>query len=404
MYRVTARTEARRAYPAHEGARSTNGSGSFSKLAWGRATVGLLCLAVLGLPAPLHAGFLDQFEDPVDGEFDASNWLVDRHGLLPVPIIITEPAVGYGGGLALVYFHKRKKVAREPGADDAPAKWHPPSVSAVFGLGTENGTWAAGGYHLGIWRDDTIRYRGAAGYADVNIAFYRDSRALDFNIATPILSQELDFRVGKSDFFLGGRYFFTSTTATRESGPPGLLPDAVDTRVGGLGLVTRYDNRDNIFSPNRGQDLALIGTFYDPALGGSTTWQELDFQIHSFHQPHERLVLGLRLDGSHTWGDVPFFSLPYVDLEGIPAMRYQGNGAGQGEARARWRAWRRWSLVGFFGLGWTTGADATDSGPFPAGGGGIRYLLARKLGLQVGIDVARGPEDTAFYIIVGNAW
>ena len=77
---------------------------------------------------------------------------------------------------------------------------------------------------------------------------------------------------------------------------------------------------------------------------------------------------------------------------------------GRGRLAARWRAWKRWSLVGFFGVGWTTGADATDNGPFPAGGGGFRYLLARKLGLQVGIDVARGPEDTAFYIIVGNAW
>ena len=39
-----------------------------------------------------------------------------------------------------------------------------------------------------------------------------------------------------------------------------------------------------------------------------------------------------------------------------------------------------------------------------AGGMGFRYRLARKLGLQVGTDVARGPEDTAVYLIVGSAW
>jgi hypothetical protein len=37
-------------------------------------------------------------------------------------------------------------------------------------------------------------------------------------------------------------------------------------------------------------------------------------------------------------------------------------------------------------------------------GFGFRYLIARLYGLRVGIDVARGPEDWAFYIQVGNAW
>ena len=39
-----------------------------------------------------------------------------------------------------------------------------------------------------------------------------------------------------------------------------------------------------------------------------------------------------------------------------------------------------------------------------AGGVGFRYRLARKMGMQAGVDVARGPEDTAFYLTIGNAW
>jgi hypothetical protein len=34
----------------------------------------------------------------------------------------------------------------------------------------------------------------------------------------------------------------------------------------------------------------------------------------------------------------------------------------------------------------------------------MRYLIARKLGLYAGIDVARGPEDTVVYVQVGSAW
>jgi hypothetical protein len=35
---------------------------------------------------------------------------------------------------------------------------------------------------------------------------------------------------------------------------------------------------------------------------------------------------------------------------------------------------------------------------------GFRYLIARRLGIYMGIDIARGPEETAFYIQAGSAW
>ena len=361
----------------------------------------LLCVGAFTHPAMSRAGFMDQFMDPTDGQFDTSDWLLKKQGFLPVPIVITEPAVGYGGGAALVFFHRKQGVDYDP---DGPAPRRlPPNVTAVFGAATENGTWAAGGMHFGSWREDHIRYLGGAGYANVNVSFFRGGRSLEFNIEAPLIFQDIEFRLGDSDFFLGGRYQFSDVTATLETGLPNLLPSR-NSRIGGLGLVTRFDSRDNIFTPNRGQDATLVGNFYAPALGGTSTWQELEYKLRSFHPLGDRVVLSLRFDGASTWGDVPFYTLPFVRLEGIPTLRYQGNSAGAGEARARWRFYKRWSVVGFFGLGWTAGDRATDDGPFPAGGGGFRYFLARKLGLEAGIDVARGPETTAFYIIVGNAW
>ncbi len=35
---------------------------------------------------------------------------------------------------------------------------------------------------------------------------------------------------------------------------------------------------------------------------------------------------------------------------------------------------------------------------------GFSISPARKLGLQSGIDIARGPEDTSIYPTVGSAW
>ena len=46
--------------------------------------------------------FMDSLIDPDDGWLDGSKFLLEYpYGVLPVPIIITEPAVGNGLGLAL---------------------------------------------------------------------------------------------------------------------------------------------------------------------------------------------------------------------------------------------------------------------------------------------------------------
>ncbi|HET9023857.1 MAG TPA: hypothetical protein VFN64_04755 [Burkholderiaceae bacterium] len=42
----------------------------------------------------------DRYVDPEDGQFDFSEYLLMFRGLLGVPIIITEPALGCGSGLA----------------------------------------------------------------------------------------------------------------------------------------------------------------------------------------------------------------------------------------------------------------------------------------------------------------
>ena len=36
--------------------------------------------------------------------------------------------------------------------------------------------------------------------------------------------------------------------------------------------------------------------------------------------------------------------------------------------------------------------------------GFVRYLIARAVGLYVGLDYARSEDDEAFYIQVGNGW
>jgi hypothetical protein len=310
----------------------------------------------------------------VDGAFDTSHWLLNKRGFLPVPIIITEPTIGYGGGAALLWFHRSKRdKERAEAAPDEPLGL-PPSISFAFGFGTENETWGAGGGHFGTWFDDRVRYLGAAAYTSANLDFYIAGRSLDYNLEGVYVFQQLQFRLGKSDFFLGPRYQFSKFDSTFEFDiGPGGLEAGFTQENSALGVIARYDSRDNILAPSRGQDFKIIGDFFSESLGGSTEHQKLQTELISYHPLPGKLNLGVRVAG---------------------------------EFELRWNVYERWSLVGFFGVGWTAGprSDRNDPGAIPAGGGGIRYLIARLIGFQVGVDVAASAADTTFYIQAGNSW
>lgn len=93
---------------------------------------------------------MDQFKDPQDGRLDASQYILDNTtGFLPVPVIVNDPAIGAGGGAALLFFHesedrKQKRLSGEMVADI------PTSVSGVVGVATSNGTKVLGAFTPGI--------------------------------------------------------------------------------------------------------------------------------------------------------------------------------------------------------------------------------------------------------------
>ncbi|RLD48217.1 MAG: hypothetical protein DRI88_03980, partial [Bacteroidetes bacterium] len=63
-------------------------------------------------------------------------------------------------------------------------------------------------------------------------------------------------------------------------------------------------------------------------------------------------------------------------------------------------------VLGFGGYGRTFfySNDRKQGSNSWSAGTGFRYLIARLLGLRMGIDVAKGPDDWAFYVVFGSAW
>ena len=87
-------------------------------------------------------------------------------------------------------------------------------------------------------------------------------------------------------------------------------------------------------------------------------------------------------------------------------MRYQGETVGVAEAEFRWNFTTRWSVILFGGVGEAQSADfvAASEDTVYSKGVGFRYFIARRFGAHAGVDIAKGPEDTALYITFGQAW
>jgi hypothetical protein len=358
-------------------------------------------------------GFVEDLIDPDDGWLDGSKFLLDYpYAVLPVPIVITEPAIGTGLGVAAVHFHD----AREDTPDDeldSHGRTIPRSISAVALGATDNDTWFVGGGHFGFYRQGSIRYEGLAGYADVYLDFYGtldepNSNGLSFNAEAYIFNQVLAFRLGESNWFAGGAYRFMSTDSRFDLGEdiPGVDNDALESDNAAVAAVLIYDSLDNQFTPKSGilSDLQLAR--FDEAVGGDYNYNQYTWLNQAFVPLSESWVLGLRLDADMVSGSLPFYAKPYIEMKGIPALRYQGTKIVTAEARLNWEIHPRWQLAAFVGAGRAADDidDLSNASSRVSRGAGFRYMGIRKLGLNMGLDFAKGPEEEVVYISFGTRW
>jgi len=368
-----------------------------------------LASALATTPATGHAaGWFDQLKDPDDGEFDLSDWLLDRKGFLPVPIVITEPAVGFGGGVMATFFRESIREAASRTTEDG--RLTPPDIYAIGGAATENGTWMGMAGGMVTFGDGRYRWRGGIMRTSVTLDFYGiggQGRPLGYTLDGWTSVQHGMVRLGDSDVWLVARWNYLDLTNRFDvEGAPasGNLERA--SRASGLGLSVEVDTRDNIFTPSRGWTGSLDATFYDPDWGSDTRFQSYRGHAFMYFPVGREFVIAGRIDARVAEGRVPFYLLPFVDLRGVPAARLQDTRTGVLETEVRWNVTRRWAAIGFVGAGKAWGAvhsfsDGTDTTAY---GVGFRYLIAKRLGLYVGLDVARSTQDRAIYIQVGSAW
>jgi hypothetical protein len=350
---------------------------------------------------------LAKFFDPKDGQLDLSALLEDPRGFLPVPLIVTEPAVGYGGGMVGMFLRPRKDAGDEG--------WARPDISAIGGFGTQNGTWGALAGDSSLWLDGRLKTLVGGGTGRVNLDFFglgTDASSLNEGVRYSLqfsgaVAQANWKLAPKSPWAVGVRYVYADVDPTLRDQP--LFPNlanAIRTKISAPTAILEYDSRDNVFTPTRGIFSESSYMNSRTELGATDDFNRFEQVLMGWWPARDDVTLGVRGDYARSSGGTPFFLRPYIQLRGVPVMRYQGDQMASAEFEARWQFYGRWSAVAFGGVGTTRsdrdGFSATQN--VGSGGLGFRYLLASKFGLHAGIDVAHSPGTTAFYIQVGNAW
>jgi hypothetical protein len=353
------------------------------------------------------------FKDSADGAFDLSSYIIDVKGFIPIPKIITEPALGNFGLMVAPIFIKRRPPYKD--SVNGALKYTPVApdlTGGAFGY-TANNTWFAAGFKSGTLIKSRIKYRVGGIVSDVNMSFYHNlpngkEKEFEFSIKAYGLLLQAIKRIGQSKWYAGGKYGLSKYNLAYEGDSIHSFVKSKEKNslISSLAAIIELDTRDNVFTPNKGMKMHLDAAWADNIIGSDFDFWRLNYYWFYYHPVVKKLTGGIRIEGQQVIGEVPFYRLPYISLRGIPVFRYQGNAAIVGEVEFRWDVYKRWSLMGYTGAGkaFDDWKDFGSSGTEVSYGTGFRYLLASKFKLRAGIDVARGPEKWAYYIVFGNNW
>jgi|CryBogDrversion2_1035201.scaffolds.fasta_scaffold00325_4 hypothetical protein len=352
-------------------------------------------------------------KDTLDHNLDFSDYLINMHGFVPWPVIISEPSLGnFGLALAIVFISPKKTAAKEE-------QFHFPDITGVAGMWTLNNTWGVGATRQGTFPKIGMRYTVSAAYADININFYRNFTYLGekevlFKLKTILGVLDVSENLFKNKLFVGLNYTYANVNVSTTLGDTvGYIFEKVFNQqpsmtknTGLLGLYLEWDSRNTIFTPDKG--IRAKASF---GIGRNWTVSDYDYEksevfVNGFIPISRWWVCGLRADWQWAGGTTPFYLLPYIKMRGIGAMVYQGDQVLQLETEQRFDLNLRWSVLGFAGVGKTFSSSKYLEDPtwHVAGGAGFRYLLSRIFRMRMGIDVAAGPDQWAYYIVLGHYW
>lgn len=333
-----------------------------------------------------------------------------RGSLIPAPIPITSPTLGYGMILGLGYVFQLKK------SDTV----SPPSVIGGAAAFTNSGSRGfAVGAHLYL-AENKYQTTIAFGSGRANYDFYgvglrpgQPSVSVRLRQGGTVFFAEFMRNVWKN-IFIGPRYQYRKLTVSVDGQPtPGgfeIPPIDRDTVTASLGFHIERDQRDNSFYPTKGSLWKFTADFFGKGLGSSRDYQVYKASYNGYRSLGTKQVFAYRGSICSVSDLTPFFDLCLFgsssDLRGYTVGQFQDHRmfAAQVEFRRelRWRI----GVVGFAGIGavarkWS---ELRFGDMLPAGGAGLRFQIDKKNHINYRIDWGYGRAGSTLTMSVTEAF
>lgn len=330
---------------------------------------------------------------------------------IPLPVLFYQPETGTGfGALASYLFRPGRQPPSVPASEFGGYAIYTTRKQILTSLGTR--LYLSGG---------ALRLAGNVQYIKFPTKFWgigNDTPGSAEEDYTPrtLLAVVEGQREVRRGWFLGARVQAARRTLREmaDSGQlvTGTVPGSADGAMVEGTLLLTYDARDNTIYPTRGHyhQAGVLGASTD--LGSDFGYAGTRLDLRGYLSPARRHVLALRAVGETRSGIPPFDVLPQLGGDVLLRGYYQGRFrdrtlvALQTEYRMPviWRI----GVVAFAEAGQVSPrVGALRLAAFKASlGGGLRFLLSPREGLNVRADYGYGLDvkSGGFYLAIGEAF
>ena len=180
--------------------------------------------------------------------------------------------------------------------------------------------------------------------------------------------------------------------------------------IAGFGANLNWDTRDSVLFPLRGAFLQLAADAFGATAGSDYSYNRVELDLRKYWPLGTNRVLAMQAYLVSTGGTVPFYKLAMLGGESLLRGYYRGRFRDKGLAlvQAEFRALitKRIGVAGFAGLADVfPGFREIGAGRLKfAAGSGLRYVINKRDGATVRLDLAWGQESFGLYITAREAF
>lgn len=315
--------------------------------------------------------------------------------VLPIPSF--DRSKGVGLGLIGMLFLKSENPL------------NPTSRIGGGGLVTTKGNWYVGLYEQMYFDNDNWRITSAQVIGNTNFQTYVSSpdfgeTEIPFQNTIKLFYLQAKRQILK-DFYTGLQVQASQSKTTFSLPETG--EETTTQNDYSIGIPFSYDSRNHVYNPNKGLYVNLNLNTLPQWLGNISGYSKITANMNYYISIDTNMVLASRASLYNSFGTVPFVGQKVIggtDIRGYTKGLYRGNQAYSLQTELRWHLKGKLGIVGFGGVAVSVDDNGNASSLLPAIGSGLRYLLVKQEGINVGIDAAIGKNDFGIYFRLSEAF